>query len=63
MEGRRSDPYNVLKVNAPGDTRRDAEIYNRYDPYAKKSVTPAPASAPETKTDPAGVSSIMRLNN
>lgn len=62
MEGRRVDPYNVLKINNPGDTRRDAEIYNRYDPYAKKAMSPAPAAA--TKDENAeGVSSIMRLKN
>lgn len=62
MEGRRVDPYNVLKVNAPGDTRRDAEIYKRYDPHAQKTTSPqAPASAANTESE--GSSSIMRLKN
>ncbi|MCB1948643.1 DUF411 domain-containing protein [Nitrosomonas sp.] len=62
MEGQRVDPYNVLKVNAPGDTRRDTEIYQRYDPYAKKTASPAPAS-PAPSADTEGFSSIMRLKN
>lgn len=62
MEGQRNDPYSVLKVNAPGDSRRDAEIYNRYnDPYAKKSMTPAPT--PATQATPENGGSIMRLGN
>ena len=63
MEGQRVDPYNVLKVNAPGDTRRDTEIYNRYDPYAKKAMSPGPASAPATNAESEETSSIMRLKN
>ncbi|SER66522.1 Uncharacterized conserved protein [Nitrosomonas sp. Nm51] len=64
MEGRRVDPFNVLKVNAPGDTRRDTEIYQRYDPYAKKNASPDPApAAPATNADTEGFSSIMRLKN
>ena len=61
MEGSRVDPYNVLKVNNPGDTRRDAVIYNRYDPYAKKAMPQAPVAAPDSNAG--GASSIMRLNN
>ncbi len=56
MEGRRVDPYSVLKVNAAGDTRRDAEIYQRYDPHTK-----APAAATATQSEAS--SSIMRLKN
>lgn len=63
MEGRRVDPYNVLKINAPGDTRRDAEIYKRYDPYAKKTMSPTPAPAAAEDENTGGVSSIMRLKN
>ena len=61
MEGSRVDPYNVLKVNNPGDTRRDAEIYNRYDPYAKKTTLQTPETTPENSAEDA--SSIMRLRN
>lgn len=61
MEGRRNDPYSVLKVNNPGDSRRDTEIYNRYnDPYAKKSTPPAESAA---NADQEAEGSIMRLKN
>ncbi len=56
MEGSRVDPYNVLLVKEPNDTRRDTVIYNRYDPYAKKAATPVPAPAA-----PAENASVMRL--
>lgn len=42
MEGARSDPYNVLMIKNPGDSRRDAVIYNRYDPHAPKQANSAP---------------------
>lgn len=64
MEGRRNDPYSVLKVNNRGDTRRDAEIYNRYnDPYAKKAMTPATPASPTTNPESEEGGSIMRLKN
>ncbi|MBX3615549.1 DUF411 domain-containing protein [Nitrosomonas sp.] len=57
MEGSRSDPYNVLLITERDQTRKDATIYNRYDPYAKKVMQSEPAATPE-----AGKSgSIMRL--
>lgn len=56
MEGSRVDPYNVLLVKEPNDTRRDTVIYNRYDPYAKKTATPVP-----TPAAPAENASVMRL--
>jgi len=62
MEGQRVDPYNVLKVNAPGQHRRDAEIYSRHnDPHANKTMpsSPAPSAGHETNSD----ASIMRLKN
>lgn len=55
MEGSRVDPYSVLMVKERGDTRRDATIYNRYDPYAKPQAQPA-----QTGSDPQG-GSVMRL--
>ncbi len=36
MEGKRSDPYNVLLIKESGDTRRETVVYNRYDPNAPK---------------------------
>jgi len=63
MESGRVDPYSVLKVNAPGDTRRDAEIYQRYDPHAKKAVSSSPAATANQNADAEGLSSIMRLKN
>ncbi len=56
MEGSRVDPYNVLLVKERNDTRRQTEIYNRYDPYAKKSAQSSPAD-----TAPAEGGSVMRL--
>ena len=56
MEGSRVDPYNVLLVKERNDTRRQTEVYNRYDPYAQKRAQPAPAS-----TEPAKGGSVMRL--
>jgi hypothetical protein len=55
MEGSRVDPYNVLMVKERGDTRRDATIYNRYDPYAKPKTQPS-----QTGSEPQS-GSIMRL--
>lgn len=55
MEGSRVDPYSVLMVKERGDTRRDATIYNRYDPYAKPQAQPA-----QTGSEPQG-GSVMRL--
>ena len=60
MEGQRVDPYNVLKVNAPGQTRRDAEIYSRHNvPHAQREVPSAAATA--TQSDEGA--SIMRLKH
>ena len=56
MEGSRVDPYNVLLVKERNDTRRQTEIYNRYDPYAQKRAQSAPASAA-----PSEGGSVMRL--
>ncbi|MCW5618520.1 MAG: DUF411 domain-containing protein [Nitrosomonas sp.] len=62
MEGQRVDPYNVLKVNAPGQLRRDTEIYSRHNvPQAQKNVPPAPSTA--TGNEPESDLSIMRLRN
>jgi hypothetical protein len=55
MEGSRVDPYSVLMVKERGDTRRDATIYNRYDPYAKPQTQPA-----QTGSEPQS-GSVMRL--
>ena len=55
MEGSRVDPYSVLMVKERGDTRRDATIYNRYDPYAKPQAQPA-----QTGSEPQS-GSVMRL--
>lgn len=51
MEGSRSDPFSVLLVKEPGDTRRQAEIYNRYDPHTKKAMQQEPSEG----------GSVMRL--
>jgi hypothetical protein len=56
MEGSRVDPYSVLLVKERGDTRRDAIIYNRYDPYAKSQAQPAQPDA-----EGAQGGSVMRL--
>lgn len=56
MEGSRVDPYSVLMVKERGDTRRDATIYNRYDPYANPQTQPAQTDA---ETGQGG--SVMRL--
>ena len=56
MEGKRVDPYSVLMVKERGDIRREAVIYNRYDPYAKPKVQPAQADS-----EPAHGGSVMRL--
>jgi len=62
MEGQRVDPYNVLKVNAPGQLRRDAEIYSRHNfPQTSKETLPAPAATSEGVSGSG--SSIMRLKN
>ncbi|MBX3628764.1 MAG: DUF411 domain-containing protein [Nitrosomonas sp.] len=62
MEGQRVDPYNVLKVNAPGQLRRDTEIYSRHNvPQAQKNVPPAPPTT--TGNEPESDLSIMRLRN
>ena len=63
MEGQRVDQYNVLKVNAPGQTRRDAEIYSRHNvpPQAQRNVPAAPTAGTGRAPDAGG--SIMRLNN
>lgn len=53
MEGGRVDPFSVLLVKERGDTRRDAIIYNRYDPYAKSQAQP------DTEGTQGG--SVMRL--
>ena len=42
MEGKRSDPYSVLMIRNPGDTRRETSIYNHYDPHAPKKSQDAP---------------------
>lgn len=55
MEGSRSDPYNVLLLKERNQTRMDATIYNRYDPYAKKAE-PLPKDVEAEKS-----SSVMRL--
>lgn len=55
MEGSRSDPYNVLLLKERDQTRTDATIYNRYDPYAKKAE-PLPKDVEAEKS-----SSVMRL--
>ncbi|MBY0473624.1 MAG: DUF411 domain-containing protein [Nitrosomonas sp.] len=55
MEGSRSDPYNVLLLKERDQTRTDATIYNRYDPYAKRAE-PLPKDVEAEKS-----SSVMRL--
>lgn len=57
MEGSRVDPYSVLMVKERGDSRRDATIYNRYDPYAKPQAQQQPA---QTGAEPQS-GSVMRL--
>lgn len=56
MEGSRSDPYNVLLITERDQSRKDATIYNRYDPYAKKAVHSEPA-----KPEAGQHGSVMRL--
>jgi len=60
MEGQRVDPYNVLKVNEPGQSRRDAEIYSRHNvPHAQKEIPPASTMTPRSDEG----TSVMRLKN
>jgi len=62
MEGQRVDPYNVLKVNAPGQQRRDTEIYSRHNfPQTRKETSSAPAATSDNESGN-GIS-IMRLKN
>ncbi|SEQ49181.1 DUF411 domain-containing protein [Nitrosomonas ureae] len=56
MEGSRSDPYNVLLLKERDQTRTNATIYNRYDPYAKKKE-PLPQNLEAENRS----SSVMRL--
>lgn len=56
MEGARSDPYNVLLITERDQSRKDATIYNRYDPYAKKAVQSEPAKPEAEKSG-----SVMRI--
>lgn len=63
METGRDDPYSVLKVNAPGDSRRDAEIYQRYDPHMKKTALPESSTNNAQNSGAKGHSSIMRLKD
>ncbi|OQW39361.1 MAG: CopG family transcriptional regulator [Proteobacteria bacterium SG_bin4] len=56
MEGARSDPYNVLLITERDQSRKDATIYNRYDPYAKKAMQSEPVK-PEAEKG----GSVMRI--
>lgn len=56
MEGSRVDPYNVLLIKEPDQSRKDTTIYNRYDPYAKQVEKTEPVATEAEKS-----SSIMRL--
>ena len=56
MEGARSDPYNVLLITERDQSRKDATIYNRYDPNAKKVMQSEPVKPEADKS-----SSIMRV--
>jgi len=56
MEGSRSDPYNVLLLKERDQTRTNATIYNRYDPYAKKT-----GALPQNLETEDKSSSVMRL--
>lgn len=58
MEGARSDPYNVLLIKERGEERKDTTIYNRYDPYAKRTQQQAEQSQSAPKSEN---NSIMRL--